>query len=230
MPATTARHLTPAAKVGRRAIAIAAFALAACIAPAAYGDITTNSTITLTDATTDATVAHGSFTYDSTIPGFSAFTVTDIATGNTLNFTTVANTDIGTQGTDCAGKFWSIFSTSEADPAAAFALLAQSCTGQTPALTYGGAIFTVSGDPGYEVIDFHESDSATPNIDETGISAGIGSPTSPFQSNESVNWGIAIVPPVATPEPSSLILLSSALLAVAFVVRKRIARGDPEHH
>lgn len=59
-----------------------------------------------------------------------------------------------------------------------------------------------------------------------GISLSIGTDlTAPAQQTTAYDTNSVIGTASAVPEPSSVILLSTVLLAVAFVVRKRIAQG-----
>jgi len=178
----------------------------------------TTYSITFTDATTDATVAQGSFTYDSTVPAFSDFTVTDSVTSLSVDFTNAANNAIDIQGTGCDGTPTSAAGY-YADPAATFALLNHACAGQTGPTLYQSQISRSSAIG----IDFHEEDSASPP-DETSLETGTFVARDPG-AYEDLNWSVAPVPPVSTPEPSAVITLLTYLGVLALAVKGPLARG-----
>jgi hypothetical protein len=181
----------------RKTLWILAFvAIAAICAPAAHADTLTTYNITFTGGSPNPTM--GSFKYDSTNPQFSNFTV--IWDGITFDLTSSANSPTSF-GTQCNGLG------SGANASFGFLSGSKACA---PTPHQGISRYWYADG---EIFQFLEV------ISTGGFYIYAGSAT-PKAASTTGTWTIA-----AVPEPSSVILMSTALLAMAFGGLKRIVQG-----
>lgn len=179
---------------------------AAVSAPYAYADTLTDYTVNFTLTAGSFLPTSGSFTYDSTNPSFSNFLVA--WDGAIYDLTSSANSPV-TNGTfpPCIGGL--------TGAAASFALLSGQCTppaagfqtyweGENNGFTAFFQFITYAN-VGFEALEVFQLQQTV-----TGQAFGLGQGP----------WTLSASP---VPEPSTLVLLLTALLSVAIVARTRIA-------
>jgi len=191
----------------RHQLGISILLMAAFGPPAAMADLMDLTTYTINFTGNGLLPTAGSFTFDPDTPKFSNFLVT--WDGTIFDLTSSANAPTIFGPPPCIGL--------ATGAAATYILLSGGCPSSGTEGSGWTATFTTTGQ-----IDFFTDDLLDPTnfVDVRGGSVTAGVDT----ARGGGNWAISSSA-TAVPEPSALILLLTTLLSVAFVARKRIARG-----
>jgi hypothetical protein len=202
----------------RHQLGIGILLMAAFGPPAAMADLTDLTTYTINFTGTGTLPTAGSFTYDPDTATFTAFTVT----WDTFTFDLTSSANAPT-----AFPAYPVCIGSGTGGAAAFALLSGQCN---PPSSPNGVtdwsaryVFPSNGGISFQSVTSEFLGGGCPCTEFQVVEFQLlqGGPNPVFGHG---SWTLT-ASPASVPEPSTLILLLTALVSVAFGARKRIARG-----